>query len=125
MSYKFGSKIHRAVKYDKPTKSISKGIKQKKEREAYNKLTDNEKLEYDLKKDEENEVNLKGVIHSKGYKYAQLSNYINKIVGKYNPKIVRIKNLKDGNKDLISIRIDENKFEKENKSFTEIGRAHV
>ena len=118
MSYKFGSKIHRAVKYDKPTKSISKGIKQKKEREAYNKLTDNEKLEYDLKKDEENEVNLKGVIRGKGYKYKKLSNYINEIVGKYNPKIVRIKNLKDGNKDLISIRIDENKFEKENKSFT-------
>lgn len=99
-------------KTDQPTKSVrvSKTAKPNKA------LTTEQQLEYDLKQDEKNEAKLKEVIKSKGYKAKKINKYIEKIVGKFDPKIVHINNLVSKGKDLISIRINENKFE--NRSFT-------
>ena len=99
-------------KTDQPTKSVrvSKTAKVNKA------LTTEQQLEYDLQRDEQNEVKLKEVIRAKGYKAKKINKYIEKIVGQFEPKIVHINNLVSKGKDLISIRINENKFE--NRSFT-------
>ena len=62
-------------KTDQPTKSIrvSKTAKVNKA------LTTEQQLEYDLQRDEQNEVKLKEVIRAKGYKAKKINKYIEKI----------------------------------------------
>ena len=79
--------------------------------EAYNKLSVKDKLEYDIKDLNTKEKELRHAIRDKGYKAKNLNNIFDKVVGKYNPTIQFIKNLKFKGKDIISIRIDENKFD--------------
>jgi len=99
-----------------PTKSIQKNLKYIDNKINYNKLTVNEKLEYDLKDTIYVEKQLKHTIKGKGYNSKKLIKYINKIVGKFDPDIKHIKNLIYAGKDLLSIRINEDKFE--NRHFT-------
>ena len=100
-------------KTDEPTKSIPEFKLNNQEKLKYNKMSVEEQLEYDLKKEEGNNKNLKTVVRNKGYKFKKINSIIMDVVGKYNPKITHIKNLVIAGKDLISIRINEDKFEKQ------------
>jgi hypothetical protein len=100
-----------------PTKSVSTNLKYIDKKINYNKLTVNEKLEYDLKHAKHVDKQLKQTMKSKGYNSKKLTKYINKIVGRYEPQIKYIKNLvSHSGKDLLSIRINEDKYE--NRHFT-------
>ena len=57
---------------DKPTKSI----KVSKKVNNYKAMTPEQRLEYDLQLDEQNEAKLKQVIRDKGYKYKKINKYI-------------------------------------------------
>ena len=96
-----------------PKKSISKVNKIKPNHKT---LDIQEQLEKELKHQKENKVNLKSVIRNKGYKYKKMNKYIEGILGKYEPKIQFIKNLVYNGKDIISIRLNEDKYE--NRYFT-------
>jgi hypothetical protein len=108
------------VKSTKPTKSVSvsnkHSNKKDKEIEKYNKMSDIEKLNYDLDQDKKREKRLRHAMRNKGYKSTKLNDYINSVVGNYDPKVVHLKNLVSSGKDLISIKIHENKFK--NQEFT-------
>ena len=91
-----------------PQKSVST-FKQK-TNSAYEKMTTTEKLEYDLAQQEKREKELKVIMNSRGYNSKKLNKYIESIVGKYDPTIQYIQNTRYSGKDLISIRISENKF---------------
>jgi hypothetical protein len=96
-----------------PTKSVSSGKQYEHAKVNYDKLNDMEKMEYDLKQLEQEEYDLKHTIRDKGYKSKSINRYIEKIVGSYNPKIKVIKNLVYGGRNVISIRINENKYDKQ------------
>ena len=93
----------------RPTVSIYKTNKAK--HTAYNKLDESGKLEYDLEEGAVQRKELRHAIRNKGYKAKKLNSIFEKVIGKYEPKIKFIKNLKFKGKDIISIRIDENKFD--------------
>ena len=60
---------------------------------------------------EAHEKAIKHVVREKGYKYKKITKYIDSIFGNDDPDIKYIKNLRYNGKDLISIRINDNKFE--------------
>lgn len=87
-----------------PTKSTPKHKKPVASKKA---LTERqEEKEYNR-----NEKNLKSIIRGKGYKYKKVSKCINETLGKYEPSIKYIKNLVYSGKDIISLRLRENKYE--------------
>ena len=93
-----------------PTRSVSKSYKYGQKKTSYKNMTQEEQMNHDLAQDQANEQNLKTVIKSKGYKSKKINKYIEKVVGKFDPKIVHVKNLVYAGRDLISIRINEDKF---------------
>jgi hypothetical protein len=95
-----------------PSKSVSTTKGYIKRKEDYNKLSAKEKLEYDLQKLEQDERDIKRVARSKGYSSRKINKLFDKYLSKYNPEISYIKNTKYLGRDLISIRINENKFER-------------
>lgn len=105
-------------------KSISKGKKhiQKNElsKKAYNKLSANEKLEYDLAEMKKDEKNVKNTFRAKGYSSKKLNKYIEKKLGAYDPSIKKINNLVYAGKDIIRIKFDEDKYEKRHFSLNKI-----
>jgi hypothetical protein len=94
-----------------PSKSLSTHKGYIKRKENYNKLSAIEKLEYDLKKMEQDEKNIKIIVRSKGYSSRKINKLLDNNLSKYHPEINYIKNTKYLGKDLISIRINENRFE--------------
>jgi hypothetical protein len=95
----------KSTKSTQPTKTVIKPKAPKP------KLSLNEQLEADLKEMEAHEKAIKQVVREKGYKYKKITKYINSIFGNDDPNIKYIKNLKYNGKDLISIRINDNKYE--------------
>lgn len=95
-----------------PSKSVSTTKGYIKRKEDYNKLSVKEKLEYDIKKLEQDEKDIKTIVRSKGYSSRKMNKLFDEMLSKYNPEITYIKNTKYLGKDLISIRINEDKFEK-------------
>ena len=93
-----------------PTKTVMKPKAPKK------KLSVNEQLEADLKEMKDNEKAVKTVVKDKGYSYKKITKYINKVLPDDEPIIKHIKNLRYSGKDLISIRINADRFE--NRDYT-------
>ena len=85
----------------RPTVSIYKTNKAK--HTAYNKLDESGKLEYDLEEGAVQRKELRHAIRNKGYKAKKLNSIFEKVIGKYEPKIKFIKNLKFKGKDIISM----------------------
>lgn len=105
---------------NEPTKSSSIGKAHIAKKITYNKMTELEKMEFDLKKEEQNETKLKEIIKNKGYSTKKITGYIKKMIGKYDPNIVYIENLVFKGKDLISVRINENIYEHNTYSINKI-----
>lgn len=103
-------KVFKSVKASKPTISESANSSHKQKQINYNKMTTKEQMEYDLKQIKRNERNLKNAIRAKGYSFKTINKYITKILGRYDPNVVHIKNLVYNGKDIISIRINANKY---------------
>jgi len=90
-----------------PTKTI---IKAKPPQPQQN-LTTKQQLEADLKELESREKAVKKVIRGKGYSYKKIMKNVNKVLGKEEPIIEYVKNLRYGGKEFIRFRINENKYE--------------
>ena len=101
--------LKKVVKGKQPTATKLKPNKSK--YSAYNKLSTTDKLKFDIQELDTKEKDLRHAIRDKGYKAKRINSIFDSVVGKYNPEIKFIKNLKFKGKDIISIRIDENKFD--------------
>lgn len=94
-------------KYVRPAKPTATIIKAK---PTQPKLSFEEQAKKDLEEMDKQERALKDVIRNKGYKYKSIDKVINKVVGKYEPQIVHIPNMRYSGRDLISVRINENLY---------------
>ena len=69
-------------------------------------------MQYDLEEAENHEREINRVLKNKGYSSKNFLKYVKEKLGKYNPQVSFIKNARYAGKDLISIRFNEDKFEK-------------
>jgi predicted double-glycine peptidase len=110
------------IKTTVPTPSNTKKSTRKIEAESktkaeYKKLTEAQKMDYELEQLEKTEANFKNVAKSKGYSYKSLTKAMNKQLDKYEPSISILENTKYKGQDILSIRINENKYLKDNQKF--------
>ena len=98
-----------------PTPSVIKA-KYQQAKDAYSKLTHTQQLEYDLKMLKKNEKSIKKLGKTKGYD--NIDAILHKSLDKYDPTIQTIKHLKYGGKDIISIRINKEQYNPNNRKFT-------
>ena len=114
----------KSVKSTTPTVSVSKSksyaTKRATEAKSYKDMSVKEKMEYDLAKLEANENDIKNTLKNKGYNYESFNKYIDKDLGRYEPDIKHIKNLRYAGMDIISIRINEDKFSNQTFSINKI-----
>jgi len=108
------SAVPRASK-PKSNKSIEKANKRK---EEYKKLSITQQLDYDLANFEKAEKLLKKTVRNQGYSAKKINKIINADLDKYEPQISTLKSTKLNGRDILSIRINQNKFIKDNQKFT-------
>jgi len=84
----------------------------------YKNMSDLQKLEYELEQYNESKRALKTTARTKGYSSKALNKIINKDLEKYEPTVTALKNTRYHGKDVISIRIDQDKYSTNNRKFT-------
>lgn len=107
------------IKNKFPTPSVSTNKKTaSKLREDYKKLTIQQQLDHDLKNIKAAEKLLKTTVRNKGYSSKLFNKIVNKDLENYDPSISTLKNTRYHGKDILSIRINQNKYSQYNRKFT-------
>lgn len=96
----------------KAVKAVLNATNHKQKYNLYKKLNVSQKLEYDLKKEKQDRKAIKNAVRNNGYRHKKFKSIIEDVLGKYEPEVTFLKNLKSNGSPMISLRLNSDPFEK-------------